>query len=577
VAITYVQGNAHLNGATSSSTVAVTLASAVGNGNMLVVSVGFVDSGTESVSSITDDKSNTYTLSPSKVHNANAAFSYQTGYVLNVTNAPITITATLAAAEAFLAIVVDEFSGVSSVGFDGSVGQAQNTPGTGTDAVTSTAITPTVNGDLIYGSAVSIASSGISAGTGFTQRQNVSSTYITESLIQGTAGSIAATFTDTSATDNNCAIVLAFKAAAATSLPPGQQSFSTPRPESRTTDWPIQLRNWIAPDRLILIGQDQLPPGEDLYATPDAWLAPERFAQWRTWQDKYKLTLIGQDRFPPGEQTNYLPSGISWRPESPQQNLQNTLLTTAPPSPPPGKQLFSRAVDPLDSFAQWRSWINRLNLNLIGQDSFPPGRRSFETPRGPQRGIDFAPGVNIALALGLPPGEQVYDLPPTLFDSFARWRFWASFNINLFPPPPPAVRPVGSQLYDLPPYGPIQSPPSFFINLLQSTLQPPPPIPNPAVYYLLEDLWLDENYLSAGSTQTTADGGGVLPVGWIPNPNVDPVNQAAIDAYRAAGYRERGLIRTQYAAEPVSGPNYVWQQINGVPVLVKVNSFPRII
>jgi hypothetical protein len=396
---------------------------------------------------------------------------------------------------------------------------------------------------------------------------------------------------------------------AAASLPPGAQSFSTPQPDRNTALFPPQLRSWVAPDRLILIGQDKLPPGGHDYSLPPAWLAPERFAQWRAWAQSRNPNLSGLDALPPGRQTNYLPDRATWRPESPPQNLLNTLYTTAPPTPPPGKQLYTRGVDPQDPFSQWRSWTQSRNPNLAGQDQLPPGQRSFDFPRGPQRGVDFQTSLNIALLTALPPGKQVWELPrqppkgvdfvpqrniallaPTValppgrqlysrgldpIDPFAQWRTWSFFNISLFPPPP---RPPGSQFFALPPYGPPPLVPAFAlfnINLFPPPFIPPPPT-FPATYYLLEDLYINEHYLPAGTIQTTQDLGGVLPIGWVPNPNVDPVDANAVAAYTAVGYQSRGLSRQQFTVLPVLPPNYVWQIINGAPTLVKVANFPRV-
>jgi len=115
-------------------------------------------------------------------------------------------------------------------------------------------------------------------------------------------------------------------------------------------------------------------------------------------------------------------------------------------------------------------------------------------------------------------------------------------------------------------------------SLLRGTAQDfssitPPIITFPATYYMLEDQWVDNKfYLPAGTIQSTRDLGGVLPLNWVPNPNVDPVDAGAVAAYTAVGYQARGLTRTQFASLPIRAPNYVWQQINGVYVLVKVGN-----
>jgi hypothetical protein len=120
------------------------------------------------------------------------------------------------------------------------------------------------------------------------------------------------------------------------------------------------------------------------------------------------------------------------------------------------------------------------------------------------------------------------------------------------------------------------------LSLLRGTAQdfsstPPLPPPTfPATYYLLQDLYINEHYLPAGTIQTTLDLGGVLPVNWVPNPNVDPVDANAIAAYRAVGYQPRGLSRQQFTVTPVLPSNYVWQMINNEWALVKVANFPRV-
>ncbi len=109
-------------------------------------------------------------------------------------------------------------------------------------------------------------------------------------------------------------------------------------------------------------------------------------------------------------------------------------------------------------------------------------------------------------------------------------------------------------------------------------LPPAPPVTFPATYYMLEDQWIDNQfYLPAGTIQSTRDLGGVLPLNWVPNPNVDPVDDGAVAAYTAVGYQPRGLSRQQYTTTPVLPPNYVWKQINGLWTLVKVASFPRVL
>lgn len=93
-------------------------------------------------------------------------------------------------------------------------GQFQATPGTGTDAITSTAITPAVDGCLIHGSLCYPASnpSSTTLGTGFQLAVDdlTAAQVETEYVVQVTAASIAATWTEGSA-QPTLAIVSAFK------------------------------------------------------------------------------------------------------------------------------------------------------------------------------------------------------------------------------------------------------------------------------------------------------------------------------------------------------------------------------
>lgn len=207
-----VQSGIQQNGNTSSTTVAVTLASPVGNGNLICVSVGYA-SGTLSTPTVTDDKGNTYNAVDGAVNSA-TAYCWLTFYLAGIANGPKTITATFSGAQSYATIVVDEFSGgATGVALDGHAINAQNGP-SGTDSVTSGSITPTTNGDLIYGSSVNIGGSGSTSGTGFTSGQNVASSFNTEYETQATVGAVAATLTPTGSSWFVTAL-MAFKPAAA--------------------------------------------------------------------------------------------------------------------------------------------------------------------------------------------------------------------------------------------------------------------------------------------------------------------------------------------------------------------------
>jgi hypothetical protein len=94
-----------------------------------------------------------------------------------------------------------------------------------------------------------------------------------------------------------------------------------------------------------------------------------------------------------------------------------------------------------------------------------------------------------------------------------------------------------------------------------------------AQYMLLQDQYIggqQPQELLAGTVQSTVDVGGVLPAGWVPNPNVDPIDIPAYVAYLAAGPRDRGLMRTQWQPYPVPKPKYNWGVFQGRPWLLPV-------
>lgn len=224
MAFVRVQGTNHENGVTT--TPFCTLGATVGVGNAIFVTVVW-DSGVgDTVTGITDDKGNVYTL-VDLLRNATNSGSMQTAYFLNAINAPITITATLSAADNFVAeVMVDEYSGIAtSAALDGHAINSQDAPGTGADAVTSTNANTTVNGNLIYGVSGNLDGNTNTAGTGYTIRQSNTAptrTMFSEDRVQASAGAIAATFTAGTVPSHCVTAVMAFKAPAASDTLFGQ-------------------------------------------------------------------------------------------------------------------------------------------------------------------------------------------------------------------------------------------------------------------------------------------------------------------------------------------------------------------
>lgn len=207
--MSYIQGNTVQNGASSSTTVAVTLAAPVGVGNSILISGGIGGSdGTETVS-LQDDKGNVYTTRP-LVRDVPDTYTWWQGYFINATNSPQTITATINNTRTHLTIMADEFSSVGV--FDQGTIQDQVAPGNATDVVTSGNVTTTANGELIYATCVSVFGENPVAGTGFTTDQaTVSASFISEHKVQTSAGTVAGTFTPTTGTNDFITGVMTFK------------------------------------------------------------------------------------------------------------------------------------------------------------------------------------------------------------------------------------------------------------------------------------------------------------------------------------------------------------------------------
>lgn len=196
---TLVQSARLENGATSSTTVVGTFGTAVTTGNCVLIAGG--TPGTSPTLTFIDNAvGNTYT-------NVNeldvSGFTLAQAIGSSIINGPTTITMVNPGSQAFMGIVIEEWSGLLSAPYDLSTMQTQATPGNTTDAISSGPITTTTNGELIWGVCVNTdTATSPAVGTGFTQgTASVSGVYKTEHLIQTTAGSISATYTD--ATDGS--------------------------------------------------------------------------------------------------------------------------------------------------------------------------------------------------------------------------------------------------------------------------------------------------------------------------------------------------------------------------------------
>lgn len=211
----FVQSNS--NSAASGTTVATAYSSNVTAGGLLVACI-FSDVGVTSVAGSIGGQ----TFSTVSANTDGATYTFGMYYFPNTTAGADTITATLSGATGYTHLIIGEWSGVDTASpLDKFANQFQTAPGTGANAVTSGNVTTTTDGQLIIGcgNSMTYAANQLTAGTGFTIRQTHFSDNPMEDRIQTSAGSIAATFTSNSATNNYNPIIGTFKAAAAAGAP----------------------------------------------------------------------------------------------------------------------------------------------------------------------------------------------------------------------------------------------------------------------------------------------------------------------------------------------------------------------
>ena len=126
-------------------------------------------------------------------------------------------------------VVTSDTAALSGSGFlqcimisqnDGAVGQFQLNSGSGTDGISSTAILPTQDGDYLFGTTwgTDLQCITVTAGTGWTGDTLSGCNPYTEHIIQGTAASTAATFTDGNSSTDHITFIQAFKVAPAGAL-----------------------------------------------------------------------------------------------------------------------------------------------------------------------------------------------------------------------------------------------------------------------------------------------------------------------------------------------------------------------
>jgi hypothetical protein len=217
----HVQSKAHQDDA-NGTTEAVTFDSNVTAGNLIFCTFTMDGAGTTGIDSLTDSLGNTYTQI-ALIKDTTAGQVYGFYYAKNILGGACTVTVDYTTTESlsFRRIAVVEYSGCDTTApFDQSGNTPHDVTATGTDGVVSPSITPTANGCLIVG-AFGNSSGGnptIAAGTNFTEDVETATTtgadIEVESLTQGTAAAISATWTVSIASQNCTEFVASFKAAA---------------------------------------------------------------------------------------------------------------------------------------------------------------------------------------------------------------------------------------------------------------------------------------------------------------------------------------------------------------------------
>ena len=129
---------------------------------------------------------------------------------------PTVVTVTWSVAVTVRGIICHEISGADlTAPADGAAQQVQLSLGTGTDGITSTAITPSANGAYLFGAHYDSENNGIgtTAGTDYTGATTTGSNPRSEYYVQPTAAAKAATFTPDCCTTSYATFIHAFKAA----------------------------------------------------------------------------------------------------------------------------------------------------------------------------------------------------------------------------------------------------------------------------------------------------------------------------------------------------------------------------
>jgi hypothetical protein len=213
-----------LGSAASAASIALAFPGNNTAGNVLFVAANAGNSGV--TLGVSDSQGNTY-VPLDTVNDTVDSNSEATWCVTSCNAGANTVTVSVSPSTAFPGIYIAELSGLQNAAADAHKGQQQTTPGTATDAVTSGTVTTTTTDFAIAYSKQSNGAGALSPGTGFTNDANmggfagwgVGVKAFVETKAGISSGTVAGTFTSSSATASLCTLAAWFKEAGGASPP----------------------------------------------------------------------------------------------------------------------------------------------------------------------------------------------------------------------------------------------------------------------------------------------------------------------------------------------------------------------
>lgn len=209
----------------------------------------------------------------------------------------------------------------------------------------------------------------------------------------------------------------------------------------RQQDWPIYKplasvpNGWIQSSPIILNASLGVPFRQQDWPNPKAPLQPLRGWTW-----SYNLNLIGQDQLPVGEQVTTLPPTGYLYPNQLRTWIQTPFILAQANIPFNQKDW----PNPKAALQPTRSWVSWYNLNLIGKDKLPVGKQIYDRP---VLSLDDGRRSWI-LPRNLPLNTPIVKLPFNQYDwpnpkpqPIVDHAWVLATNPNLFHPTPPVILP----------------------------------------------------------------------------------------------------------------------------------------